>query len=125
MVARCIGTTKDGKPCAAKPRPGTQLCPWHSPDLAARRVEWSAKGGASKSNKARAKKALPDEPLSTDELLAYLSVAFKAVLSGKLTPNIGNALGTLARTMAEIRKTTEIEARLDALEACANDRGLA
>jgi hypothetical protein len=69
---RCRGTTRDGKPCAAHPRPGTDLCPWHSPDLAARRAEWSARGGAGRSNKQRAKRALPAEPLTAEEVHSYL-----------------------------------------------------
>ncbi|MDP9470205.1 MAG: hypothetical protein M3Q71_05990, partial [Chloroflexota bacterium] len=64
----CRGTTKDGKPCAARPRPGTDLCPWHSDDLADRRREWSRRGGTNSSSKARARRQIPDGAMSAAEI---------------------------------------------------------
>jgi hypothetical protein len=118
MASQCQATNQAGKPCSAQHwRDG--WCRWHHPDLAEERRIWSAKGGAGCSNRNRAKKQLPDEPMTTEELQAYLTLTFKATLSGKLAPNIANALGNLARSMAEIRKTSELETRLSELEQAA------
>jgi hypothetical protein len=117
MHTRCSGTNRGGGPCNAEVRPGRAWCRWHDPELEDERAAWRSKGGKARSNQARAKKGLSKEPLSTDELLGYLSVAFKATLTGNLAPNIANALGGLARSMAEIRKASEVEERLAALEA--------
>jgi hypothetical protein len=117
-VAICKGVTRDGKPCSARPRPGTDLCPWHSPDLAARRAEWSRRGGRNSSNKQRAQKALPAAP-TPDELQRTLGQALADVLSGALEPGRANAAAALGRTLLAIRESVEVEARLAALEQAA------
>jgi hypothetical protein len=109
---RCRGTTKDGKPCGAHPRPGTELCPWHSPDLAGRRAEWSARGGMGRSNKRRAKKALPAEPLTAEEIHSYLGVVFRGVIGGKIEPGIGTAAASIARAMVDVAKVADFESQL-------------
>jgi hypothetical protein len=118
-VASCKGQTKDGKPCAAKPRPGMDLCPWHSPELAERRTEWSRRGGVNSSNKARIRKQLPDAVLSPTELQGLLSKALRDVLTGKLEPGPANAAGGLARALVTIKESADLEERLAALEAAA------
>jgi hypothetical protein len=92
------------------------LCPWHSPDFAERRAESSRQGGRNSSNRNRAKKQLPAEAMGPEELQAYLALVFKAVLSGKLAPNIGNCLGTLARSMVQVREASEMEERMSRVE---------
>jgi hypothetical protein len=109
---RCRETTKGGKPCGARPRPGTELCPWHSPDLAERRAEWSARGGAGRSNKQRAKKALPADPLTAEEIHSYLGVVFRGVIGGKIEPGIGTAAASIARAMIDVAKVAEFESQL-------------
>ena len=59
-LGRCSGTNKDGTACSAQARPNRSWCAWHDPDLAADRATWRQKGGAGRSNQARAKKALGD-----------------------------------------------------------------
>lgn len=118
-VDRCRGTTKDGKPCAAKPRPGTARCPWHSDDLADRRREWSRRGGVNSSNKARARKHLPDGTMSAPELGGLLGLVLKGVIAGKIEPGVGNAAANIARAMNDVIKTADIEERLRDLEEAA------
>ena len=116
MVDRCRGTTKEGNPCGAKPRPGSDLCPWHDPALAARRSAWSAKGGQQRSNRARANKELPAEPMTLAELHSWLGIAFKRVIAGTMDPPIATAAANVARTMADLAKAAEVEARLAEVE---------
>jgi hypothetical protein len=125
-VVHCKGITKDGRPCSAKARPGTDLCPWHTPELAEQRKAWSQTGGQHRSAAARAQKALGAKPMTLEALEAQLSLVFQRVFEGKLSPSIGNCLGALARSIAELRKSTEFEQRLAELEASAGiDRNIA
>jgi hypothetical protein len=95
------------------------LCPWHSPELAERRAEWSRRGGVNSSNKARIRKQLPDATLSPTELQGLLSKALRDVLTGKLEPGPANAAGGLARALVTIRESAELEQRLSELERAA------
>lgn len=118
-VVTCRGVTRDGKPCGAKPRPGTDLCPWHSADLAERRREWSRRGGINSSNRARARKRIPDGALTTAETLGLLGIVFKGVIAVRVEPGVGTACATIARAMNDLVKTTEIEERIRELEQAA------
>ncbi len=120
MVDQCHGTTRGGKPCAAKPRPGTELCPWHTPALAEQRREWSKKGGAGRSNRARMAKQIGTDALTLDEMRGLRSVAMRDVLGGKLEPSVVNAAANVARSLNDLIKTHEHEARLAQLEVAAN-----
>jgi hypothetical protein len=116
MADRCLGTTKDGKPCGAKPLPGSQLCPWHDPAWAERRKEWSVRGGKGKANKARAKKALPVDPMTDAEVLAWLGVVFTRTIAGAMPPGVATAAAAAAKAMVAVRQASEWEARLAELE---------
>jgi hypothetical protein len=89
---------------------------WHSPAKEGERQEWRRRGGVNRSNKARAKKELPAEPLSVAELHAYLGVVFRRVITGATEPGVATAAATVARTMAELAKTGDLEERLESLE---------
>ncbi len=120
---RCQATTKEGRPCSAEAVDG-RLCRWHTsaPEWIAKRSEWSAKGGASRSNAARARAALPDEALTPTQLACLLSKALGDVLTGTLEPNRANAVSALARTLTSIAEAVEFETRLTALEAALSER---
>lgn len=117
MVARCPSVTRERKPCSATPRPGSAYCAWHDPELSKRRSEWSAKGGANRSNKARAAKALPTELMSTDEIAAWLTIQFRKLITGQIEPGIATASATVAKAIAEIQRGAQIEERLAEIEA--------
>jgi len=113
---KCQATAKNGKPCAAKPRPGRPYCLWHDPEAEDRRREISRQGGYASSNRARAKKALPADPLTNEELHSWLGVVFKGVIAGRIEPGVGTAGATIARTMAELTRSVELEQRIANLE---------
>lgn len=114
---RCVATTKDGKPCAARPRPGSDRCPWHDEALSVRRREWSARGGKGKSNAARAKKELPAGVMTNDELRGLVGLTIRGVLAGRVEPGVGNSVANLSRAYVAITEAGELEERLQALEA--------
>ncbi len=120
---RCQATTKEGTPCSAE-AVDSRLCRWHtqSPEWIEKRSEWSAKGGKSRSNAARARAALPDEALSPRQLACVLSKTLSDVLGGSLEPGRANAVSGLARTLVALSETVEIETRLTALETALRER---
>lgn len=105
-------TTKEGKPCGAKPKPGTDLCPWHSPEHLANRAEYTRRGGLGKSNRARLGKIIPRADLTAEEILGLLGGAYLEILAGERDPSHGSALSTMARTMLEVRRVAELEVHL-------------
>jgi hypothetical protein len=112
----CKGQTKDGRSCGAKPRPGTDLCPWHDPNFAERRAEWSRKGGVNSSTQQRARRQLPGQEMTATELHAFLAVVLKGVVVGRIDARIGNAAANIARSMNEIGKSADLEQRMAELE---------
>jgi hypothetical protein len=63
--------------------------------------------------------------LTSDDLLVRLSQVIDKAERGQIEPGVVNCISGAARTMNEIRKTTEIERRLEELEQRAglmNDR---
>lgn len=111
-VATCRGTTKDGKPCGAQARPGSAWCPWHDPDFAAQRAEWSARGGANSSNKARARKALPDGALSIGEVNAVMGKVLADLIAGDIEPGVATAAANVARTIDVLTRGVDLEEQI-------------
>ncbi len=109
---RCQAITKNGSPCGATPVPGDTLCAWHSPAWAEKRREWSKKGGAGRSNQARAKKQLPDNVLTLQEVQALLGLTFKGVISGRIEPGVGTAAASIAKAMVAVAGVAEIEGQI-------------
>jgi hypothetical protein len=106
---RCQAVTKSGKPCSATVV-ADGMCAWHAPSWDDRRRQWSAKGGASRSNAARARKALPAGILTVDEVRAVLGTALKDVLSGALEPGPANAAAVIARSYLAATEASAVEA---------------
>lgn len=116
MADQCEATTKNNQPCSARPRPGRRFCPWHDPEIAAQRSQWSARGGANRSHRSRARKRLIEGSLTAPEVEALLGKALGDVLEGKIKPGVAIAAATLARAIVVVREAGEIEERLEALE---------
>jgi hypothetical protein len=113
----CLGIVKSGERCKARALPDSAYCVSHSPDISdAERQAWRAKGGRNSSAQARARKVLPAQLMSVDEIESYLSLVYRGVIAGKIDPNVGNAASNIARTLAELKKAA-LEARLEELEA--------
>ena len=105
---KCRATAKDGQPCGARPVDGVGLCAWHSPAWAAQRLAWSRLGGAAKSAHARARKRMPAELLSTEELAGHLTKVFLDVLGGNAEPRVGLAAATIAKTLTDLAAGAEV-----------------
>jgi len=117
-AAKCSAIARSGNRCSSSVLPGSAFCFVHCPNAAERRRAASVKGGRARSNAARAAKQTP-EAMSAQDLAGWLSVLFRGVLSGRIEPKIGTACATLARTLHEVKHTSELEERLSELEALA------
>ena len=96
------------------------MCAWHSPAWAGTRLEWSQRGGAAKATQARARKRLPADLLSPEELVSHLTKVFLDVLGGNAEPRVGTAAATIAKTLTDIATAGEVErlaAELEDLKA--------
>jgi hypothetical protein len=124
MPVTCSAIAKSGSRCQRPALAGKQHCLMHDPESAELRREASRKGGHARSNAARAAKVM-QPALTTDDLLVTLSEIIRRAEKSEIEPGIVNCISGAARTMNEIRKTTEIERRLEELEqraALMNDR---
>ena len=116
IAEHCQANNAEGNQCGAKPRPGRPVCLWHDPEAAELRRELSRKGGQARSNKARARKSLPADPMTAAELHSYLGLVFKGVIAGKIEPGVGTATATIARTMVDLAREADLEQRITNLE---------
>lgn len=115
MPTRCQATNQAGQPCSAQHwRDG--WCRWHSPELEHERREWSRAGGRGKSNKRRAKKALPDNVLTPTEVQGMLGLALRGVLAGRLEPGVANAAANLGRALVAVREATALADEVAAIK---------
>src|SRR3954453_7263892 len=117
-AAQCAAITRGGSRCASAVLAGAPYCWTHDPAAADRRREASKKGGRARANAERAKKQIPPA-MSAEDLAGWLSLLFKQVMVGKVEPRIGTAASTIARALLEVRTTTDLERRLEELEAAA------
>jgi len=116
MDAKCSATNKNGSPCSAGPVRDDGFCYWHSPDLAEQRLTDRQRGGAARSNVARARKQIAGAVLEPGDIQGLLGATLRAVIAGRLEPGIGNAAANIARALIAVREASEIETRLTALE---------
>lgn len=116
MDAQCKALTKGGTPCTAQPVRPSGWCYWHDPALDQVRQENRRKGGAARSNKARAKRSYEKEQLTLGEVNGLLSITLKATINRQLEPGRASAIASVAKAMKDIAVAVEIEDRLTALE---------
>ncbi|MGC4106429.1 MAG: hypothetical protein QM753_08750 [Thermomicrobiales bacterium] len=111
-----MALNKQGQPCRAEAQAGSEYCRWHDPALAEQRRAWAVKGGQGRSNRARAKKGLGDDVLTPGELMGSLSRVLKKLEAGEAEPGVATAMASVARAIADIRKTADMDDRLRAIE---------
>ncbi len=113
--ARCKATTAAGSPCSAQPIRDDGHCYWHSPAIAAERDAARRRGGANKSNKTRMAKA--SQGMAMDEVQILLAAVLKGTITGRFTPGQASAAAAVARAMATIHQSVQLEQRLAEVEA--------
>jgi len=116
MVARCKAVNTAGNPCSGQPLLADGYCYWHSALTVEERAAARRRGGLNRSNKARAKKQLPAEPMTDAEVHAWLGIVFRSVIGGKMEPGVATAAASVAKAMVSVRQAGELERRLAELE---------
>ena len=122
MATRCTGRNRDGGPCSGQAR-ADGWCMWHSPALSAERAAWRARGGANRSNKARAKRRLSDDLLSLRDVQGVLSKLLVEVTEGRAEPGVATAAASVARAIASVAQVGDLEERIRELETAAGIAG--
>ena len=113
--SRCQAKNKEGEPCSAQHwKDG--YCRWHHPDLATERKAWSAKGGSSRSNSARARKKLSGDVRDLVGVKAMLLEGMEQTKAGAMEPGVLTALSTAARAVVAVSGAGELETRLADIE---------
>ncbi len=110
QTEQCKATTAAGTPCSAQPVQPSGWCYWHDPTLAADRAEARRKGGANKSNRVRAKKALPADPMTALELESWLGIVFRKLITGSLEPGVATAAASVAKAMVVVKEAGAVDA---------------
>jgi hypothetical protein len=123
MEQMCIATTKEGRPCSAGPVRSSGFCYWHDPALLEQRLTDRQRGGAARSNVARARKQIADAVLTPADLQGLLGATLRGVLAGRIEPGVGTAAAGIARVLLAVREATDVETRLAALEEQAARQG--
>jgi hypothetical protein len=119
---QCTGRTKSGARCRARALPGGKYCISHDPSKVTELQAWRRQGGYASSNANRARRSLPAAPLTTLQLRAHLSKVLVDLIAGEIAPNVATASAAVVRTLAELHRQDEIEARIAALEAMQEGR---
>jgi hypothetical protein len=96
----CSATKLDGDPCTRPPMPGSTLCRFHTPHIAA---ELGRKGGRSRAVYLGEPVELPTTPADARQLLATTLVEVK---NGKLDPRIAQAV---VGCISQLLKAMELE----------------
>ncbi len=116
MQHQCKATTKSGEPCSARTLPGSEWCFVHDPRRIIDIADARRKGGAARSNRAKARRELEGAAMTAAELNGILAVTIRQVLSEKTAPGVGSAIAALSRAALEAGKASDFEQRLDAIE---------
>lgn len=122
MASRCKARNAAGNPCSAHVYEGQDYCRWHDPARASERRQWAVKGGRNKATSARLRKLWSEERLEPAEVTGLLSAALIATYQGELEPSVLSAIASGVKALLAAHESTEIDARLEALEAAANQR---
>jgi Family of unknown function (DUF5763) len=112
----CRATKRDGSRCTSVMVNANGFCYAHDPVYADERKEMQAKGGRHKARLIQLKHLSPPRLLP---IYDRLERALEQVHDGKLDPRQAQAMATLARALAAILQTGEIEQRVRDLEASA------
>ena len=119
MANRCEATTKGGQPCQLVALPGSVFCWWHDPDRAGERAEARSKGGRARHGRSLGEVAGNGRQVKIDSLADVVQVLageLGEVLTLERSISRARAVGYLCGVLAQIYTSSELEARLAALE---------
>lgn len=126
MASRCKGTTKAGAPCQAPPVSGSDYCYTHDPDLEQERADSRRRGGLSLHYGSSGKPSgEPIELRTADDVLKLLETATADIMGRKPSLQRAKALVYVASVARQAVETSDLAARITALEESQRPRGVA
>ena len=112
---QCQHEKRDGKRCRAPALTGQTHCAIHAQP--GRAAELGSKGGRRRAIYSRGDLRDFAAPKTAADLRDLLAESIIEIRAGKLDPRVANALGYLGASYLRALEVSEVEARLDALEA--------
>lgn len=118
----CRARKPDGVRCKAAALVGSDFCYFHDPEKAEERREAQAQGG----RQGHLKALPPDTPDvrldSCASAAGLLSETINQVRKGELDPRVANAVGYLANILLKAIEQSDVERRIEDLEALLKNR---
>jgi hypothetical protein len=113
----CKAQKPDGSDCQAVALPGSEYCFFHDPEKAERRREAQSLGG--RHNHMKTLDAdTPDVKIENcHDTVPLLSDTINQVRKGQIDPRVANTLGYLASVLIKAVEQSDIEKRIEAIEA--------
>ena len=112
---RCAHTKRDGQACGGFALAGSRYCFAHDPTQAAKRDEARRRGG--KAGRVLTPTAPETTVRSVADVVTLVEATINDVRNGRLDSRTANTVGYLANIAIKAIELSEIEPRLQALEA--------
>jgi hypothetical protein len=112
---QCHNEKRDGKRCRAAALTGQARCAMHAQP--GRAAELGSKGGRRRAICSPGELREFETPKTAADLRELLAESIIEIRAGKLVLRVANALGYLGASYLRALEVSEVEARLDALEA--------
>lgn len=113
----CKAKKPDGSDCQAVALPGSEYCFFHDPAKAERRREAQSLGGRHNHMKTLSSDA-PDVEIETiQDTIPLLTETINQVRKGEIDPRVANSIGYLANVIIKAVEQSDIEKRLEEIEA--------
>ena len=112
---RCKAMTKAGAPCAAPAIRGKNFCSLHSDP--SRAAQLGRKGGMGNRHVYENDPREVATPQTASDVKKLLAEAMAEIRAGKMDPKLGTTLGYLGTSLLKAIETSDIEQRLERLEA--------
>jgi len=119
-MSLCETIRSNGERCRAQALPDRVGCWAHDPGSREKADEARRRGGANRSNVARASRRMPRDMKA---LSRRILEAFEEVSAGELAPDRAHAMARLAAVYVQLHQLGELEGRLAELERRAEQNG--
>ncbi len=113
----CKAKKPDGSDCQAAALPGSEYCFFHDPAKAERRREAQSLGGRHNHMKTLDEDTPDVKIQNCQDTVPLLSETINQVRKGEIDPRVANAVGYLANVIIKAVEQSDIEKRIEAIEA--------
>lgn len=119
---QCKHQKESGEQCGGNAMTGADYCYTHNPEISQEeKREAKAKGGSNRA--VGLKKALPELQIKKMPDVALLLVdTIQRVRAGEMDIRVANCLGVLSGQLMKALEITDLESRMEQLEALINDK---